>query len=383
MNLNEYIESYQSDVVHWAHVKTRVKIKLDDFLLQLKRYNVQILYANTEELEKDTSFRYLCELLENKTIWAVNLGEVRFSEKQCSQLTETVKNSNICFMFVDAILVGKEVVRRLKDIIRERRRKTEYAPWIFSNDEHQNFVISQCKNMWFGPSSLGRNKTKNIKKNQMDSSWKSHLSDILTSEWFTNLENKIKCLREEKTIYPKEEDTYKALSLPFEDVKVVILGQDPYHGPNQAHGLSFSVPSGVQPPPSLVNIFKEAKVSKTNGDLTKWMNQGVLLLNSVLTVEASKPRSHHNFGWEKFTNAILEKLVEEKSHIVFLLWGRDAQNIGKNLKFKDTHLVLRSSHPSPLGAHYHAPIPFTNCQHFEKTNDYLEQNNMKEIDWSM
>tara|TARA_Y100000746_G_scaffold232470_1_gene249438 strand:+ start:1168 stop:1827 length:660 start_codon:yes stop_codon:yes gene_type:complete len=219
----------------------------------------------------------------------------------------------------------------------------------------------------------------------MHSSWEAKLSDIIESAWFKTLEQKIKMLREEKTIYPPEKDMYRALSLSFEDVKVVILGQDPYHGPDQAHGLSFSVPNGIQLPPSLRNIFKEAKVNhtKANGDLTEWLNQGVLLLNSVLTVEANKPRSHHNIGWEKFTNIILEKLLQEKSNIVFLLWGRDAQNIGRYLKFKETHLVLKSSHPSPLGAHHPAPIPFTNCNHFEKVNTYLENRGMKEIDWSL
>jgi len=218
----------------------------------------------------------------------------------------------------------------------------------------------------------------------MDPSWRNKLADVMNSAWFQTLEYNIKEMRQTKTIYPKEEDMYNALSLPFDKVNVVIIGQDPYHGPEQAHGYSFSVKEGIRIPPSLVNIFKEANVthSRKHGDLTEWSNQGVLLLNTVLTVEATKARSHHNMGWEKFTNNILEILVQEKTHLVFLLWGKDAQNIGANLKFKETHLVLKSSHPSPLGCYRAAPVPFKNCNHFEKVNAYLREHNMKQIDWS-
>lgn len=217
----------------------------------------------------------------------------------------------------------------------------------------------------------------------MDTSWGTRLKPFITSEKFSNLQEKVKSERQSKVIFPAEDDVFATLSLPFDDVKVVILGQDPYHGEGQAHGLSFSVPSTQSIPPSLKNIFKEANVDKNNGDLTEWMNQGVLLLNSVLTVEKGRPKSHNSIGWQYFTQEILNILVSEKEHLVFLAWGRDAQNIVNNTKTKNSHLVLKSSHPSPLGCHYNAPIPFTGCKHFSQVNDYLEKHGYKEIDWSL
>ena len=217
----------------------------------------------------------------------------------------------------------------------------------------------------------------------MDSSWKIKLKDTLESDWFKKLETTINEQRQQKTIYPDNEDVFRALTLPFDDVKIVILGQDPYHGHNQAHGLSFSVKEGVKIPPSLQNIFKEACVEKENGDLSGWLDQGVLLLNTVLTVEAGKPKSHANLGWQKLTMYILQLLVEEKDDIVFMLWGRDAQSVSAKVNFKNTHLVLKAAHPSPLGAHYHAPVPFYECKHFKKANEYLLEHHKKEIDWNI
>ena len=216
----------------------------------------------------------------------------------------------------------------------------------------------------------------------MDISWETRLSSFFMSETFINLQRKIEEQRKNKIIFPPHNDVFKALSLPFDDVKVIILGQDPYHGECQAHGLSFSVPPFVNIPPSLQNIFKEAKVTKTSGDLTGWMKQGVLLLNSILTVEKSKPKSHASLGWQTLTRIILDNLVKEKTHLVFLLWGRDAQNNLQNIDLKESHLVLKSSHPSPLGCHHNAPVPFKGCDHFFKTNIYLRENGLGEIDWS-
>lgn len=217
----------------------------------------------------------------------------------------------------------------------------------------------------------------------MDLSWRTRLAPFMSRSPFIELENKIKELRLSRPIFPAHDDMYKALSISFEKVNVVILGQDPYHGEGQAHGLSFSVPVSVPIPPSLQNIFKEAKITKTNGDLTGWMDQGVLLLNSVLSVEKGKPKSHNSLGWQSFTQHILQSLIDEKEHLVFMVWGRDAQNIVRTLQMKTSHLVLKSSHPSPLGCHHNAPIPFIGCGHFEQTNTYLAKHGYKQIDWAL
>ena len=160
MQLSEYVQVYDSHVMHWSHVKTRVNINFVSFLHELKSLDVQILYANTAEVERPDAFNMLCELLLLNRIWGVNLGEIRFSHDQCIELIKVIRNSKVCFMFVDAILVGKEVVREMKDIIRDRRRNTKEAPWIISDDVKQNEIIMRCRNMWFSPYSLGRNKTK-------------------------------------------------------------------------------------------------------------------------------------------------------------------------------------------------------------------------------
>lgn len=188
----------------------------------------------------------------------------------------------------------------------------------------------------------------------------------------------------DKTIYPAKSDVFNALAFtPFAKVKVVIIGQDPYHGPNQAHGLCFSVKPSTPPPPSLVNIFLELKNDlgierPMHGDLGSWARQGVLLLNAVLTVEEGKPGSHANKGWERFTSKVIEELNARKEHLVFLLWGAYAQ---KKAEFVDRkkHLVLTAPHPSPLSAYR----GFLGCKHFSQTNAYLARHHLEPIDWRL
>jgi uracil-DNA glycosylase len=185
-----------------------------------------------------------------------------------------------------------------------------------------------------------------------------------------------------KTVYPQIPDIFSAFhATQFNQVKVVILGQDPYHGPNQAHGLAFSVKKEVKFPPSLINIFKELQSDQnlmipTHGNLQSWTQQGVLLLNSVLTVEAGIPTSHQNKGWEIFTDKVIEVLNEQKDHLVFLLWGTAAQKKGSSIDPKK-HLILSAPHPSPLSAHR----GFLGCRHFSKTNSYLVQHKIPPINW--
>lgn len=188
-----------------------------------------------------------------------------------------------------------------------------------------------------------------------------------------------------KTIYPPQEDVFNAFKYTaFEDVKVVILGQDPYHGANQAHGLAFSVKPEVAIPPSLLNIYKELTQDisgfqmPSNGYLVKWAEQGVLLLNTVLTVERGMAHSHANLGWERFTDKVIAVLNEHREKLVFLLWGSHAQKKGQIID-RTRHFVLTAPHPSPLSAHR----GFFGCRHFSKTNSYLESNGMKPIDWQI
>lgn len=189
-----------------------------------------------------------------------------------------------------------------------------------------------------------------------------------------------------KTIYPKGSEFFNALnSTPFEKVKVVMLGQDPYHGPGQAHGLCFSVPRGVSGPPSLINIFKEIQADLglspadfQHGHLKVWANQGVLLLNSVLSVEAGLAASHQGKGWETFTDRVIVELNEKKDHVVFMLWGAYAQRKGAVID-ETRHLVLRAPHPSPLSAHR----GFLGCRHFSKANNYLIKHGLCPIDWRL
>ena len=197
----------------------------------------------------------------------------------------------------------------------------------------------------------------------------------------------IRCIENDKhqhKIFPKENDWYKALELtPFDKVKVVIIGQDPYHEEGQAHGLAFSVKEGVTQPPSLINIFKEIeaefdiKMPRNYGNLEKWARQGVLLLNTVLTVQEHNANSHKNIGWNNFTDRIINELNKDNTPKVFLLWGGNAKK-KKALITNNNHLVLESSHPSPLSANRGG---WFGNNHFVKTNEFLKENNIKDIDW--
>ena len=221
---------------------------------------------------------------------------------------------------------------------------------------------------------------------QLEKGWKNALAEEFGAEYMKELKKKL--VEEMKTgivLYPPAKQIFNAFNLtPFDKVKVVILGQDPYHGRGQAHGLSFSVPDGVTPPPSLINIFKEiesdlaVKPPKTpqNGNLEGWAKQGVLLLNAILTVRANSPASHRNLGWEGLTNAAIKALSNKKEHIVFLLWGRFAQE-KENLINASKHLVLKAAHPSP----YSANSGFFGCKHFSKTNEYLTKTGQAPIEW--
>lgn len=214
--------------------------------------------------------------------------------------------------------------------------------------------------------------------------WDDILQDEFNKEYYLNLR---KFLDEEyasKVIYPLKQDLYSALRLtPYKDVKVLILGQDPYHEPNQAHGLAFSVNKGIQTPPSLINIYKELHNDlgcfiPNNGYLVPWAKQGVLLLNTVLTVEAHKANSHKGKGWEILTDTIISKLNDKKEPIVFILWGRNARDKRK-LITNPKHLIIESAHPSPLSAYN----GFFSSKPFSKTNDFLIKNNIKPINWQI
>ena len=214
--------------------------------------------------------------------------------------------------------------------------------------------------------------------------WDEKLELIWHSEGFNKFYKLIENEYNTKTIFPPKEHIFNALKLtPFSNTKVVIVGQDPYHGIGEAHGLSFSVQEGIKIPPSLQNIYKELNddlgipIANT-GDLTKWAKEGVLLLNAVLTVEKDKPASHRNKGWELLTDYIIKILNKKEEPVVFLLWGRNARN-KKALVTNPKHLVLECAHPSPLSA-YHG---FFGCRHFSKTNAFLNKNNLKPIDWQI
>ncbi len=220
---------------------------------------------------------------------------------------------------------------------------------------------------------------------KIEPSWKAKLEEEFHKPYFADLK---KFLQEEKqkgeTVYPPGSLIFNAFNkTPFDAVKVVIFGQDPYHGPGQAHGLCFSVQSGVKPPPSLVNIYKELHADvgfriPDHGNLESWTSQGVLLLNAGLTVRAGQPASHHGKGWEKFTDAVVKCLNDEKEGLVFLLWGRPAQEKGAIIDSKRHHL-LKSPHPSPFSAH----SGFFGCKHFSKTNALLIKAGREPIDWQI
>jgi uracil-DNA glycosylase len=220
---------------------------------------------------------------------------------------------------------------------------------------------------------------------KIEESWKEALQEEFGKEYFNKL---ISFLKEEKAaghiIYPPGAKIFEAFSLtPIEQVKVVILGQDPYHGPGQAMGLCFSVPDGIQLPPSLQNIFKELATdlgiqAGRCGDLTKWAKQGVFLLNAILTVRKASAASHQNHGWEQFTDAVIKTISDVKENVVFILWGNYA---GSKQKLIDTskHHIIKSPHPSPLSAYG----GFFGSKPFSKTNDFLESKGLKPVDWSL
>lgn len=220
---------------------------------------------------------------------------------------------------------------------------------------------------------------------KIEASWKEVLKAEFNKPYFLQIAAHLKTERATgATIYPAGSFIFNAFDkTPFDKLKVVLLGQDPYHGPGQAMGLSFSVPSNIKPPPSLVNIYKELNNDigmqiPSTGDLTKWANQGVMLLNAALTVRANEPASHSKIGWMDFTDAVIKKISEEKKGIIFLLWGRFAQD--KQVLIDETkHYVLKAAHPSPFSA----DKGFFGCKHFSRTNDLLMKQGLTPIDWSL
>ncbi len=220
---------------------------------------------------------------------------------------------------------------------------------------------------------------------KINDSWKEVLKSEFNKPYFLQIVN---FLRTEKlagkTIYPPGQLMFNAFnSTPFDQVKVVLLGQDPYHGPGQAHGLCFSVQTGIAPPPSLINVFKELNSDigmpvPNHGNLTKWAEQCVLLLNASLTVRVNEPMSHAKIGWAEFTDTVIKKISDQRKYVVFILWGKFAQE--KQVLIDETkHLVLKAAHPSPFSA----TNGFFGCRHFSKTNEYLAKNGIDPIDWSL
>ena len=219
---------------------------------------------------------------------------------------------------------------------------------------------------------------------KIEKSWARVLAPEFEKDYFKNLAAFVRGEYINKKVYPKLEDVFRAFDLcPFDKTKVVIIGQDPYHGEGQAHGLCFSVQKGIQNPPSLKNIFKEISddinIEMSNsGDLSSWARQGVLLLNATLTVLANQAGSHQHKGWEEFTDAVIKIISDKKENVVFLLWGSFAQS-KTNLIDPKKHLILKAPHPSPLSSYR----GFFGCKHFSQTNNYLKKTNQKVIDWKI
>ncbi len=218
---------------------------------------------------------------------------------------------------------------------------------------------------------------------KIEPSWKKALQKEFDEEYFKELAEFVRSEYKETTVYPPAKFIFHAFDLtPFDKVKVVILGQDPYHGPNQANGLAFAVNKGIRLPPSLQNIYKEIetdlskKPSSMSGDLENWAKQGVLMLNATLTVRAHLAGSHQNKGWEKFTDAVIKVLSDQKEHLVFILWGNYAQKKGSMID-ESKHLIIKSAHPSPFSAH----SGFFGSKPFSQANAYLIFNNEEPIDW--
>lgn len=220
---------------------------------------------------------------------------------------------------------------------------------------------------------------------KIEDSWQKALSEQFSQPYFLHIVNFLKAEKAaKKQIFPPGQLIFNAFNTtPFNDVKVVILGQDPYHNYGQAMGLSFSVPQGVAAPPSLVNIFKELNsdlniATPNHGDLTKWADQGVLLINAALTVEAHKPMSHSKIGWHEFTNNVIKTLSDDRQDLVFMLWGGFAKS-KRELIDAGKHLILTAAHPSPLSAYN----GFFGCKHFSQTNEWLQSKGKTPIDWSL
>ena len=216
---------------------------------------------------------------------------------------------------------------------------------------------------------------------KIEESWKEKLKDEFSEPYFKNLTEMVRKEYLTKKVYPPAKDVFRAFNLcPFDKVKVVIVGQDPYHGPKQANGLSFAVAEGMKLPPSLKNIFTEiyndlGVTPIQSGDLSRWAKQGVLMLNAVLTVLAASPASHKGKGWEQFTDAVIRTLNDNKEHVVYMLWGKYAQDKGAVID-REKNLVLTSAHPSPYSV-----TNFYNNHHFSKCNAYLEKHGLTPIDW--
>jgi uracil-DNA glycosylase len=219
---------------------------------------------------------------------------------------------------------------------------------------------------------------------QIEESWKAILKEEFDKQYFKELKEFLVAEKANHTVYPPGGLIFNAFRLtPFDRVRVVLLGQDPYHGQGQAHGLCFSVPSGIPSPPSLGNIFKEIERDlgipvPLHGNLEKWARQGVLLLNATLTVRANQPGSHQRKGWESFTNAVISKLSEKRVGLIFLLWGKFAQE-KEALIDTNRHYILKAAHPSP----YSAYNGFFGCRHFSKTNEILKKHGLEEVDWRL
>jgi uracil-DNA glycosylase len=219
---------------------------------------------------------------------------------------------------------------------------------------------------------------------KIDPSWLQKLETEFKADYFTELKKTLVEEKKNHTIFPRGSEIFRAFDCtPYERVKAVIIGQDPYHGKGQANGLCFAVKKGIKIPPSLKNIYKEMEEDisiehPAHGDLTEWALNGVLLLNATLTVRESLPGSHQNIGWEKFTDAVISLLSKEKENLVFLLWGRFAQ-AKESLIDNKKHYILKAAHPSPFSAHN----GFFGCKHFSKTNEFLKEKNIEPINWQL
>ena len=228
------------------------------------------------------------------------------------------------------------------------------------------------------------NTSKPLKSVAIDDTWYHALQSEFSKDYWKSLTNTIRALYKEKTVYPKPKKVFNAFdSTPLDKVKVVIIGQDPYHGPGQAHGLSFSVESDTKIPPSLMNIYKELNLDLNisiprTGNLQPWADEGVLLLNTILTVEANQANSHKGLGWEKFTKAIIKVVDQELKNVVFMLWGKQAQSFLSMIDERKHH-ILSAPHPSPLSAHN----GFIGCKHFSKANEYLKNSGKAPINWTI